>query len=328
MSGRLLITGGSGFIGRHVAEEAIRRGYRVTGLDRNDPHTDGIDVVKADIRDKDRVRQVVKDQDYVIHLAAITSNVEFIKSPADCYDINANGFLNVLDCAASSGCRRFVYASSAAVYLDTFSEDAPLDVRKRGNHYAKTKIMNEMVAKSYEHIHGMRTIGLRYFNVYGHGENDKGDYASIVTLFLKAKNDHRDLLVYGDGRQARDLVHVADAARVTLDLLEKGSDDVYNVGTGVATAYAEIAAMIDEHHVRYVPNPLPDYQYYTKAETSRLKGALGSYAFIGLREGMRDITPSAARATPTMRAAVQDPGRRRRPVDATAAGHRIDSIGA
>ena len=286
MTQNVLITGVSGFIGRCVAAEALRRGYRVTGVDRNQASDRGIEFIKADIRDNDQMAWVLKGQDYVIHLAAVTSNVEFLKNPVDCYDINANGFVNVIAAAVKGGCKRFVYASSAAVYLDSFSEEAVLDVRKQGNHYAKTKIMNEMVAKSYEDIYGMSTTGLRYFNVYGRGENEKGDYASIVTLFLKAKKNREPLVIYGDGTQARDLTNVLDAARVTVDLLEKGSDDVYNVGTGVSTAYVTIAEMIDRERIRYVPNPLPNYQHYTRAETTRLREALGEYEFIELSEGI------------------------------------------
>ena len=190
---RMLITGAAGFIGRYVAEEALRRGYRVTGTDRRASSPGGVDFVEADIRDKARMTQIMKDQDCVVHLAAVTSNVEFIKNPVECYEINASGFLNVIDAAARSGCRRFVYASSAAVYLGGFSEDAVIDLRKQGNHYAKTKLMNEMVAKSYERIHTMRATGLRFFNVYGTGENAKGDYASIVTIFLKARKNREPL---------------------------------------------------------------------------------------------------------------------------------------
>jgi nucleoside-diphosphate-sugar epimerase len=93
--------------------------------------------------------------------------------------------------------------------------------------------------------------------------------------------------VYGDGKQARDLINVVDAARVTMELLEKGADDVYNVGTGVATSYGAIAGMIAKDAIRYVANPLPSYQYYTRAETTRLRGALGDYRFITLENGMK-----------------------------------------
>jgi UDP-glucose 4-epimerase len=135
----------------------------------------------------------------------------------------------------------------------------------------------------------MRTIGLRFFNVYGHGENAKGDYASIVTIFLKAKSKGEPLVVYGDGRQARDLIHVTDAATLTMDLLEQGDAEIYNVGTGAATSFNRIAQMIDPNHIQYVPNPLSDYQYYTKADTRRLRQTLGDYRPADLPTGIRNM---------------------------------------
>jgi len=110
MSKKLLITGVSGFIGRHVAEEAMRRGYSVAGIDSKPCQIGGVEFTRADIRDRDSLVQAMKDREYVIHLAAITSNVEFITTPLECYDVNANGFLNIIDLAAKSGCKRFVYA--------------------------------------------------------------------------------------------------------------------------------------------------------------------------------------------------------------------------
>jgi UDP-glucose 4-epimerase len=286
MSKNVLVTGVAGFIGRHVAAEALRRGYSVTGLDRRPCNIDGIEFVQADIRDADRVRPLLKGKESVIHLAAITSNVEFIKNPRECYDINANGFLGVVDAAAETGCTRFVYASSAAVYVKSFSEADVIDVGRQANHYAKTKLMNEMVAASYEDIGEMKTTGLRYFNVYGTGENQKGDYASIITILLDSERRGQPLVLYGDGTQARDLIHVTDVARITLDLLEKGSQRLYNVGTGRATSYVTIARMINADRVQYVPNPLSSYQYYTRADTARLTEALGHYEIIELENAI------------------------------------------
>ena len=289
----VLVTGVSGFIGRYVAEEATRRGYRVTGVDRHDASIPGVDVVTADIRDRERLATLTKGQDHVIHLAAITSNVEFAKHPTDCHDVNVTGFLNVIDAAVRGGCRRFVYASSAAVYVDQFAEDTVIDAATQGNHYAKSKMINEMMARSYARTHRLETIGLRYFNVYGRGENGKGDYASIVSLFLDARKHGRPLTVYGDGGQARDLIHVTDAARLTLDLLEHASYDVYNVGTGVATTYRAIAEMIDPHHIQYVPNPLTHYQHYTRADTTRLRATLGGRDVMDLATGIRELGKAA-----------------------------------
>jgi nucleoside-diphosphate-sugar epimerase len=290
MGHNLLITGVSGFIGRYVAAEALRRGYRVTGLDRTPSSPAGVEFIPADIRDKDRMLDVMRGQDCVVHLAAITSNVEFIKNPIECYDINANGFLNVLDAAVKRGCAKVVYASSSAVYLDGFSEDTVIDFGRQTNHYAKAKLMNEMVAQSYEEIYRVKTTGLRFFNTYGDGENAKGDYASIISLFRTAKRQGEPLVVYGDGTQARDLINVRDVARISLDLLEKGSAPVYNIGTGVATQYLTIAKLIDPEHIVHVPNPLPSYQYLTRADTTRLRETIGDYRCVALERGIREMT--------------------------------------
>jgi nucleoside-diphosphate-sugar epimerase len=136
-------------------------------------------------------------------------------------------------------------------------------------------------------------VGLRFFNVYGPDENEKGDYASIVSLLLKAWRSGEKLLVYGDGEQARDLINVKDAARVTVDILEKGGEPVYNVGTGVATTYTRVAEMIDKANVSYVPNPLRHYQYYTRAETGRLRTAIGAMDFLSVEEGLAAMRDGA-----------------------------------
>src|SRR5438445_13432567 len=99
MNTRILVTGAGGFIGRYVVEEALRRGYRVTGTDRRPSSVHGIEIVQADIRDKTRMAQILRNHDCVIHLAAITSNVEFLKNPVECYEVNAHGFLNVIEAA-------------------------------------------------------------------------------------------------------------------------------------------------------------------------------------------------------------------------------------
>ena len=279
----LLVTGSSGFIGSHVAEEALKRGYYVKGLDLKENENAAIEFVKGDIRDKSAVSKAMEGVDFVIHLAAVTSVVEFEKNPLECFDINVNGFLNVLNAAHKNWVKRFVYASSAAVYTgEHFSDSMPLDYSKQHNPYAQSKIMNEMHADYFYNSNGLNSIGLRFFNVFGEGENEKGQYASIAMQFLKNKENEEPLVVYGDGSQARDFIYIEDVAKITLELLEKGSNGVYNVGTGSAISYKNIAEMIDKKNIRYVENPLKAYQYLTKADTTKLLKAIGDYKFVNL----------------------------------------------
>src|SRR5208283_1164509 len=187
--------------------------------------------------------------DYVIHLAAVTANLQFDADLKGCFDVNVNGFMNVIDAARINGVKKFVYASSSAVYTDKFSEDTVIDFSKKNNNYAKSKIINEMQASSYQDLYGLPTVGLRFFNAYGPGENEKGNYASIPMLFLRYKQKGEKIVIYGDGTQARDTVHVTDVAAIALKLLEKSTHMVYNVGTGVATPYNKIADMFKQEKV-------------------------------------------------------------------------------
>ncbi|EQD48712.1 NAD-dependent epimerase/dehydratase, partial [mine drainage metagenome] len=142
---RVLVTGATGFIGSHVVEEALRNGYAVRGLDIKDNTNQDIEFARADICDKDAVSKAMESIDYVVHLAAVTSVVEFEKNPLECFDINVSGFLNVLSAASSAGVKKVVYASSAAVYTgEHFSDSLPLDYSKQNNPYALSKMMNEM----------------------------------------------------------------------------------------------------------------------------------------------------------------------------------------
>ena len=281
---KILITGCSGFIGRNISELALLRGYDVVGIDRKPCIVKGVDFRHVDIIDKKGVTEAAKGVDAVIHLAAITSNIEFEKDLEKCYDINVRGFTNVIEAAVQNKCQKFLYASSSAVYLDSFSEDSVIDIKKQRNHYAKTKLINEMVAQSYEDLYRLRTLGLRFFSVYGNGENDKGNYASIISLFFKEKAEGKPITVYGDGKQTRDMINVSDIAEISLMLMEKGNDMLYNVGTGECVAYNELAALIGGGNIKYINNPLSSYQYLTRAETKRLRTVIGGYKFASSRD--------------------------------------------
>ena len=281
---KILITGCSGFIGRNMSELALKKGYEVVGIDRKPCVVKGVDFRQIDITDKEKVAEAAEGIDAVIHLAAITSNIEFEKDLEKCYDINVNGFTNVIETAVQNKCQKFLYASSSAVYVDSFSEDSIIDIKKQRNHYAKTKLINEMMAQSYEDLYGLRTHGLRFFSVYGNGENDKGNYASIINLFFKEKAEGKPITVYGDGKQSRDMINVSDVTEISLTLMEKGKDMLYNVGTGECVAYNELAALIGGNSIIHINNPLSSYQYLTKADTKKLRTIIGEYKFVSSRD--------------------------------------------
>lgn len=275
----ILVTGSAGFIGRNICKEVIRLGYKVSGFDLKETKIKGVKSIIGDIRNKNQVEKAVKNKDFIIHTAAVTSIIEFEKNLYDSYYTNVTGFINVIESAAKNGVAKFLYASSSAVYSDNFSEDISIDITKLKNHYSKSKLINELVAESYSSLYPMKTIGMRFFNVYGPGENDKGNYASIISIFLKDKKEGKPLVLYGNGKQARDFVYVEDVAKISLILLDKAENGIYNIGTGNATEYDYIADLIDKKNKRYIDNPLKTYQYLTKADTKKLFNLIGEYKF-------------------------------------------------
>jgi UDP-glucose 4-epimerase len=281
---KILVTGCSGFIGRKVAMTAIEKGYQVSGIDIKECDIPGVEFEKINITDSEGVIRAAEGTDSIIHLAAVTSNLEFEKNLKRSYEVNVQGFANVIEAAIKNKCKRFLYASSSAVYIDSFSEDSVIDIRKQRNHYAKTKIMNEIMAQSYSDLYGLSAVGMRFFNVYGEGENDKGNYASIINLFFNQRDSGKPITVYGDGRQSRDLINVDDVAEIAMKLIDKGDEEIYNIGTGESIPYREIAGMIGGRNVEYVKNPLSSYQYLTRADTRKLMEAIGRYRFISCKE--------------------------------------------
>ncbi len=297
---RLLVTGSSGFIGSAICSVALRKGYEVVGLSDKEPTVKGIEAIQGDITQPESVKDAMQGVDAVIHLAAITVQNEFEKDPRRCLQINVDGFANVIQQASEQGVR-FLYASSSYVYPSTdFSETAPIDINQQPNIYARTKIMNEMIANFYAELHrlssgerGIASLGLRFFNVYGIGEATKGPYTSVISKFAENKAKGEKIEVYralsGEGGASKDMVNIKDVAEITVRLLETKETGVINVGTGVATPYWDIAQMIDSANAVWVKNPLSTYQTFTKADTTKLMSVLGGYKFVSIKDGVEEI---------------------------------------
>lgn len=290
MVNTMLITGCSGFIGIHATEYALAHNYKVVGLDKRDCKINhqNFTFIKADITDKDAVQQAAKGCDIVLHLAAITSLPNFKTDLRSNYEINVNGFTNVIDAACKSKCRKFLYASSSGVYLDEFSEGSLIDIKRQRIHYSKSKLMNEMIADSYRDVHGMEPIGLRFFNFYGPGEEEK-DNVCALTTFLLAKKNNEQIVLFGDGNQSRDFVYITDGIKIIFMLLEKADGGIYNIGTGVATTLNQIADLVDKGSKKYIPNPLELYRAITKADTRKLLKTIGEFRFVSVEEGIEKM---------------------------------------
>ena len=244
---KILVTGGAGFIGSHIAEYLVQRGDNVTVLDNLSNGkiqniskvSDDINFVNGDVRDYNLVEQLVKDVDGVFHEAALVSVPESFKMQNEYFDVNVNGTENILKLAKEYGFK-IVYASSSSVYGNPKSvpikED---DDRNPLNPYAKTKLEDELLAEKYSEM-GVHVIGLRYFNIFGRRQSK--EYAGVIKLFLEKIQQNKAPIINGDGSQTRDFVYVEDVVKANILAMDSNIKYKFlNVGTGFSISILDLA---------------------------------------------------------------------------------------
>jgi len=238
-----LVTGGAGFIGSNIAREILNRGHRVrildnfsTGREENLSDLTGrVDLVRGDVRDMGTVEAAVAGVDFVLHQAALASVPRSIVDPVSNNQVNVQGTLNVLVAAHKAGVKRVVYASSSSVYGD--SEELPkveTMIPNPKSPYAVAKLAAEYYCRVFGDLHGMTTVSLRYFNVFGPHQDPGSQYSAVIPLFVKALLEGKAPTIYGDGEQSRDFTYIANVVNANLAACEapiKGAK-VYNIACG------------------------------------------------------------------------------------------------
>lgn len=252
---RILVTGGAGFIGSHTVDHLLAEGRQVWVLDNfstgsadnltNHIKKGSLKIVRGDIGDKSLLSELMVNVDAVIHLAALLDHEECLRNPQLADQVNHKGTISLLDEARKHEVGRFVYASSAAVYGDAstmpIAEDcelAPLTP------YGASKLAGERKCIEYWRIHGLRTICLRYFNVFGPRQSSR-QYSGAITAFMNRLKEAQPPTIYGDGFQTRDFVHVSDVAAANILALDSDRNgEVYNIGTGRETKIDDLAQLL------------------------------------------------------------------------------------
>ena len=295
----ILVTGGAGFIGRRVVLRLAQLGLRVTVLDRReDIALDGLsnDVLfcSSDLRDRVVIKDLLCEHGTVIHLAAASSFLMYERRPVVETVNVVESFLNVLEAARETG-STVVYASTSAVYegnVVPYDEGMQLDPPDQK---ALAKKSCEEFARLYAKRYGMTTIGVRPFSVYGEGEGAKGGYANVVSLFAWAMLAGMRPIVWGNGEQRRDFIHVDDVASVFVHcaLHGTGGRPVINAGTGIETTFNEVISLINGELGQ---NLTPEYVkvgvdiYAQRLQASlALQKQLGVLPTIPLRAGIRRV---------------------------------------
>jgi len=321
---RALVTGAAGFIGSHLVRELLQRDYDVLAVDnlstgaRSNLPPDGTPnfrFVQGDIRDADGCRTWCREIDVVFHEAAKVSVPESIETPDETFAVNAGGTFHLLEAARLQGVRRFVYASSCAVYGDDpvlpKSEHMALSPRSP---YAASKAASEQFALSYHGAWGIETIGLRYFNVFGPGQDPNGAYAAVVAAFVNRCLQGKGCTIYGTGEQTRDFVFVKDVVRANIlagEAPAAAAGQVYNIGSGSRTSvrglYDAIAQAAGVHRVPRLAPPRSGDVMHSLANIGQAYSNLGYLPQTSFQEGI-DATvawyrASAAADVPAVRVA-------------------------
>ena len=295
-----LVTGGAGFIGSHLVKTLLRQGQRVRVLDNFSsgfaenlaPVQDKITLFQADIRDLDRLRQAMAGADYVLHHAALVSVAESVEKPLETLDINVQGMVHVLQTAKEAGVKRVVFASSSAVYGNgekmPYTENSPIDCQSP---YALSKQTGAELCQLYYRLYGLETVSLRYFNVFGPGQNPHSAYAAVIAKFMQLARQNQPLRIDWDGQQSRDFVYVGDVVQANLlAALKAQPGQIYNVASGKTYSLLQLADIIEKISGRklqrvFGPKRAGDVKL-SAADISKF-AAQGFQPRVSLEEGLR-----------------------------------------
>jgi UDP-glucose 4-epimerase len=303
MSEICLVTGGAGFIGSHLVEGLTAAGRRVRVLDnfstglrdnlsgvRPDP-----EIAAGDLTDTVAVADAMRGVGVVFHLGAIASVQRGLEEPALMHHVCASGTVNVLEAARRAGVRRVIYAASASAYgipaKDIQSEDDPLSPLST---YAAAKLAGELYCQAFAASHGLETVRLRFFNIFGPRQRADSPYSGVIALFIAAMSAGRPPTVFGDGLQSRDFTDVRDVVQAMMKAAEappEVSGKVYNVGTGRSVSVLDLVGTLNRllgAGLTPVQGParLGDVRH-SRADISRARQNLGYEPVIPFEEGLR-----------------------------------------
>jgi UDP-glucose 4-epimerase len=293
----ILVTGGAGFIGSHLVRAWKARGARVRVLDNfrtgKRSNLDGVDVdiIEGSVTDAEAVRAGMRGVQVVHHLAALVSVPESVEKPIECENINVIGTILLLEEAIRQGVKAFVFSSSSAVYGNV---DRPLhsetDLPAPASPYAISKLAGEHYLHLAQGATGLRTVSLRYFNVFGPRQDPTSPYAAAVSIFFARAIAGRRLTIFGDGNQTRDFIYVSDVVEANLLAAERG-EGVYNVAAGRRITINDLAQTIkliaqSSSPLEYAEERPGDVRH-SRGNIERLS-ALGWKPRVSLEEGLRE----------------------------------------
>lgn len=298
---KCVVTGGAGFIGSHLVDALVEEGHDVTVIDDMSSGTENnlvgvkekITLIKENILKTD-LNQHFKGKEAVFHLAALTSVPESIEHPRKYHEVNVTGTLRVLEAARKSGVQKVVNSSSAAVYGNVNPPCREDKIGELLSPYAITKYIGEKYCEYYNTQYGLKTVSLRYFNIYGPRQKADSPYASVIPKFISMIRQGKCPTIYGDGEQSRDFIYVEDVVNANM-LAAKSNQDfegiAINIANGAAITVNQLVKQLNKTmgidiRARYLPERPGDIKY-SYADNTRARERLGYKEVVSLQEGLR-----------------------------------------
>lgn len=300
---KVLITGGAGFIGSHLAEHLLAAGSSVrvldnlsTGKRENLPVHPRLEFVQGDIRDRSLVTDTARGMDAIVHLAAVASVQASVDDPTGTHETNFDGTLHLLEAARQQHIRRFLYASSAAVYGDNTC--LPLveeEILNPLSPYAADKLAGEYYLRFYHAKFGIETTAFRFFNIFGPRQDPSSPYSGVISIFIERVSRCEPVTIFGDGRQTRDFVYVGDLVKLLAQALSHTATagQVINVGRGKQCSLLELLEALEKLtgkpvERRFAAARLGDI-VHSCADISRLVRLLGKAPETDIVTGLGEI---------------------------------------
>jgi len=309
-----LVTGGAGFIGSHIAQHLAAAGHHVRVFDnfsagkrenlRDVPEAQ-LEILEADVRDAARLEHAISGCDVAFHQAAIVSVPYSVEHPQETHDVNLQGTLNVLFAAKRQRTKRVVFAGSAAVY----GEDPELPKRESMREspispYGVEKLASELYLRTYAKLHGVESVTLRYFNVFGPRQDPRSPYSGVISVLVDRALRGEAPRLFGDGNQSRDFVFVRDVvqANILAATVPGAGGGVYNVGGGRRTTLNELVRMLGRLVGRTItpihePPRAGDIRD-SLADITRARAELGYEPRVSVEEGLAELVSHVRDAIP------------------------------
>jgi UDP-glucose 4-epimerase len=293
---KVLVTGGAGFIGSHLVDALIEKGFNIIVIDnlslgKKEYLNPKAEFHQLDIRDLEKIKSLFKGIDYVFHLAAQPRIQPSIINPAESHSNNVVGTLNVLIAAKDAKVKKFIYSASSSAYGDQKSLPLREDmIPQPKSPYSLFKLIGEHYCKLFNELYNLPTGCLRYFNVYGPRQSSEGAYATVIGIFLRQAKTGQPLTIVGDGKQTRDFTHVKDIVLANILAMESkkvGKGEIINIGTGQNHSVNKIASLISKKFVHNPPRPAEVQD--TLADNTKAKRLLDWQPRIEIEQGIKEL---------------------------------------